>query len=134
MKRSLSFEELKVYRLSEQLCDQIWMIVINWDHLAKNAIGSQLVRSADSIGVNIAEGSGRGSFADNKRFIRIARGSLFETRHWLRRALQRKPLSNGETIILKELIAELGPRLNAYLNSIGTEKTTNTAEVIKDDQ
>lgn len=110
------------------------MIVINWDHLAKNAIGSQLVRSADSIGVNIAEGSGRGSFADNKRFIRIARGSLFETRHWLKRALQRKPLSNGETIILKELIAELGPRLNAYLNSIGTEKTTNTAEVIKDDQ
>ncbi|MFP4503970.1 MAG: four helix bundle protein [Cyclobacteriaceae bacterium] len=134
MKRSLSFEELKVYRLSEQLCDQIWMIVINWDHLAKNTIGSQLVRSADSIGANITEGSGRGSFADNKRFIRIARGSLFETRHWLRRALQRKPLSNGETIILKELIAELGPRLNAYLNSIGTEKTTNTAEVIKDDQ
>ncbi|MFP4290603.1 MAG: four helix bundle protein [Cyclobacteriaceae bacterium] len=134
MKRSLSFEELKVYRLSEQLCDQIWMIVINWDHLAKNTIGSQLVRSADSIGANITEGSGRGSFADNKRFIRIARGSLFETRHWLKRALQRKPLSNGETIILKELIAELGPRLNAYLNSIGTEKTTNTAEVIKDDQ
>ncbi|MFP4094144.1 MAG: four helix bundle protein [Cyclobacteriaceae bacterium] len=134
MKRSLSFEELKVYRLSEQLCDQIWMIVINWDHLAKNTIGSQLVRSADSIGANITEGSGRGSFADNKRFIRIARGSLFETRHWLRRALQRKLLSNDETIILKELIAELGPRLNAYLNSIGTEKTTNTAEVIKDDQ
>lgn len=53
---------------------------------AKDPIGKQIVRSADSIGANIAEGLGRGSFQDNRRFIKIARGSLNETQHWLRLA------------------------------------------------
>jgi four helix bundle protein len=56
---------------------------------AKDTVGKQMVRAGDSIGANIAEGSGRGSFQDNRRFIRIARGSLYETMHWLRRANNR---------------------------------------------
>jgi four helix bundle protein len=80
------FENLQVYQLAEDLSDQIWPIVKKWDKLAKDTVGKQLIRSADSIGANIAEGSGRGSYQDNRRFVRIARGSLFETRHWLRRA------------------------------------------------
>lgn len=77
------------------------------------------MRAADSIGANIAEGSGRGSFKDNQRFVRIARGSLNETQHWLRRAFKRKLLNPDEIAKLKPLVDELAPRLNAYLNSIG---------------
>ena len=44
-------------------------IATGWEPFAKNTIGTQLVRAADSIGANIAEGYGRGSFADNKRFV-----------------------------------------------------------------
>jgi four helix bundle protein len=117
--KSLSFEELEVYQVAERLCDRVWEVVQTWDHLAKNTVGTQLVRSADSIGANIAEGSGRGSFADNKRFVRIARGSLYETRHWLRRAYQRNLLSTSDIEPLKAMMNELSPRLNAYLNSIG---------------
>ena len=114
--KSLSFEELEVYQVTERLCDHVWEVVQTWDHLAKNTVGTQLVRSADSIGANIAEGTGRGSFADNKRFVRIAHGSLYETRHWLRRAYQRKLLSQADIDLLKNLMDELSPRLNAYLN------------------
>ena len=117
--KSLSFEELEVYQVSERLCDRVWEVVQEWDYFAKNTVGTQLVRSADSIGANIAEGTGRGSFADNKRFVRIARGSLYETRHWLRRAYQRKLLSSTDIESLKATMSELSPRLNAYLNSIG---------------
>jgi len=120
--KSLSFEELEVCRLSEQLSDQIWEVVQAWDRLAKNTVGTQLVRSADSVGANIAEGTGRGTFADNKRFVRIARGSLYETRHWLRRAYQRRLLSDIDIESIKKMINELSPRLNAYLNSIGKTK------------
>ena len=88
-----NFENLEVYQVSEKIADEVWRIVGTWDSLARDTVGKQLVRAADSIGANIAEGEGRGSFKDNQRFVRIARGSLNETKHWLRRAYHRKLLN-----------------------------------------
>ncbi|MDZ8083349.1 MAG: four helix bundle protein [Nostoc sp. DcaGUA01] len=113
------FQELQVYQLSEQLADDIWKIVEGWNFFAKDTIGKQIVRAADSIGANIAEGSGRGSFQENRRFIKIARGSLNETQHWLRRAYTRKLLTSEQINAIKTIINELAPKLNSYLNSIG---------------
>jgi four helix bundle protein len=113
------FEDLEVYQLAERLADNVWGIVLSWDNFARDTVGKQLVRSADSIGANIAEGVGRRSFQDNRRFVRIARGSLNETKHWLRRAYKRTLLDDGKVAMLKPLLAELAPRLNAYLRSIG---------------
>ena len=114
-----NFENLRIYQLSEKVADQIWNIVLDWEEFARGTIGRQLVRSADSIGANIAEGSGRGSFPDNRRFVRIARGSLNETKHWLRRAYKRKLLTTTQVGELKPVLDELAPKLNAYLQSIG---------------
>jgi four helix bundle protein len=114
----VNFENLRIYQLSEKLADQIWKSVARWDGFAKDTVGKQLVRAADSIGANIAEGSGRGSNADYRRFLRIARGSLYETLHWLRRAYSRKFLSAKETSELRSIISELSPSLNAYLRSV----------------
>ena len=119
------FEELEVYKLAETLADSIWKVVLSWQSFAKTTVGRQLVRSADSIGANIAEGSGRGSYKDNQRFVRIARGSLNETQHWLRRAFHRNLLDKEIIDELKPLVDELAPRLNAYLNSIGKKTTDN---------
>lgn len=114
-----NFETLEVYQLSETLSDKIWKMVVKWNYFAKNTVGTQLVRAADSIGANIAEGTGRGTFKDNKRFVRIARASLYETKFWLKRASKRNLLSHKQIHELTPLIFELAPRLNAYLNSIG---------------
>ena len=118
------FEMLRVYQLAEEIADLVWEVVIRWDHLAQDTVGKQFIKAADSIGANIAEGTGRGSFADNRRFARIARGSLFEVRHWLRRAYRRKLLSENEVANFRELVDELTPRLSAYINSIGSRKHT----------
>jgi len=75
------FENLRVYQLSEELADEVWDIVILWDDFAKKTVGVQLVKAADSVVANIAEGSGRGSYKDNRHFVRIARGSLKESQH-----------------------------------------------------
>jgi four helix bundle protein len=120
-----AFERLDVYRLSETLCDDIWDITQAWKHFAKDTVGKQLVRAADSIGANIAEGVGRHNYVDNKRFVRIARGSLNEVKHWLRRAYRRRLLSQAEGNRLKPVIDELAPRLNAYLKSIGHTPAKN---------
>jgi four helix bundle protein len=117
-----SFEKLRVYRLAEELADAIWDIARRWQALARDTVGKQIIRATDSIGANIAEGYGRGSYQDNRRFIRIARGSLYETRHWLRRAYRRDFLPAKQVTRLKPLIDNLGPQLNAYLKSIGTTK------------
>src|SRR6266480_6959451 len=84
-----NFEKLRVYRLSENLADELWKTVIGWNYFHRDTVGKQLVSAGDSIGANIAEGVGRGKFLDNRRFVRIARGSLNETKHWLRRAHKR---------------------------------------------
>ncbi|HLO47263.1 MAG TPA: four helix bundle protein [Kamptonema sp.] len=110
------FEELQVYLLAEKLADKIWNIVEEWNQFSKDTVGKQIVRAADSIGANIAEGNGRYSFQENQRFVKIARGSLYETRHWLRRAYVRQLLTNEQVNKLKPIIDELSPKLNAYLN------------------
>jgi four helix bundle protein len=114
-----NFQKLDIYKLAEKLAEEIWNIVIKWDALAKDTVGKQIIRSADSIGANIAEGDGRGSYQDHRRFIKIARGSLYETKHWLRRAYTRELLTTTQVETLKPIIDELSPRLNAYLKSIG---------------
>jgi four helix bundle protein len=107
-----------VYKLSETLADEIWKIVLSWDSFAKDTMGKQIVRGVDSIGANIAEGVGRGSCKDNRRFVRTARGSLNETKHWLRRAYRRGLLTQEQIQKLKPLMDSLAPQLNAYLKSI----------------
>jgi four helix bundle protein len=113
------FENLRVYQLAERLADEIWDIAIKWNVFARDTVGIQSVRAADSIGANIAEGSGRGSFQDNRRFVRIARGSLKETQHFLRRAYRRRLIKDAQVSVIKPLVDELAPKLNAYLKSIG---------------
>ncbi|MGC2237111.1 MAG: four helix bundle protein [Pyrinomonadaceae bacterium] len=123
-----NFENLRAYQLSEDLADRIWSIALNWDNFAKDTVGKQMVRSADSIGANIAEGEGRGSFQDNRRFIKIARGSLQETQHWLRRAFKRNLLTEEQITELKPLVNKLAPTLNAYLTSVGKGNASKDKE------
>lgn len=125
-KRIESFEDFDVYRLAEDLADQVWDIVTRWPDFPRNYLGYQFVKSADSIGANLAEGFGRFHFAENRQFARISRGSLYEARHWLRRAWKGDLLKEEEIKKLQSLLDELAPRLNAYIRSIGRQKVQMT--------
>jgi four helix bundle protein len=129
---TLKLEELRVYQLSENTADAVWTIVRTWDSFARETVGKQLVRAADSIGANIAEGYGRGSFLDNRRFVKIARGSLYEVRHFLRRADKRHLITPESREILRPLLKALPPTLNAYLYSIGREQENPSEHSVAD--
>lgn len=120
-----NFEKLEIYQLAEKLADEIWFIVEKWQYFEKDTVGKQIVRAADSIGANIAEGNGRFSYKDNRRFIRVARGSLNETRHWLRRAYTRNLLTTREIERLKPIIEDLTLKLNGYLRYLKNTSTNN---------
>ena len=114
-----SFQQLRVYQLAEKISNEIWFIVKKWDDFAKHTMGKQIVRSADSVGANIAEGHGRYSYQDNQCFVKIARDSLNETRHGLRLAYARNLLTHKEqSDRLHPLLNKVSPKLNAYLNSL----------------
>jgi four helix bundle protein len=113
-----NFESLRGYQVSERLAGQIWDICLEWSYFARDTVGKQIVRAADSVGANLAEGSGRGTKPEHVRFVRIARASLYETKHWLRRAFQRKLLKEAQIKNLRQLVDELTPLLNAYYRSL----------------
>jgi four helix bundle protein len=128
---TLQFDELEVYQSAEQLADIVWNIVMRWNGLARDTVGKQLVRAADSVGANIAEGCGRQSYRDNQRFVKIARGSLNETKHWLRRAFRRGLLTEAQVSNVKPILDVLPRRLNAYLSSIGKHATAQSKGIAR---
>jgi four helix bundle protein len=78
-----SFRDLDAYRLSAALARDLRSAIGGWPPFDRWSIGIQLVRAAGSVGANIAEGSGRWHRADQRQFLRTARGSLYETEHWI---------------------------------------------------
>ena len=114
----MKFEDLRVFKSAEAFADEVWDIVGDWEMFAKLTVGKQLVRSADSIGANIAEGTGRGASKDNQRFVRMARGSFNEAKYWVRRASRRNLIKPEEADKLNRMIEDIGPSLNAYLKSL----------------
>ena len=109
--------ELDVYKLAEDLSDLIWRDYDRWGRKVQNTIGYQVVRASDSISANIAEGYGRYTPADRKKFYLYSRGSFEETKAWLRKLIRRKILSEQSVEEYKEIIDKLGPKLNAFINS-----------------
>jgi four helix bundle protein len=109
--------ELKVYQLAEELSDMVWNDYDNWPGKAKQTIGLQIIRSSDSIAANIAEGFGRYTPADRKKFYRYSRGSLEETKAWLRKASRRHVITKDRTDEYKSVLDQLGPKLNAFIKS-----------------
>lgn len=115
----MKLEELYVYQLPMRIGDEIWQIVDGWSFFVKDAFGKQLVRSADSIATNIAEGYGRYHYKENLNFCYYSRGSLKETLTWLIKALNRNLISREKFAELNQLCELLSVKLNNYIKTIG---------------
>ena len=90
--------KLDVYCLAEELSDLIWYDFDTWTVKAQKTIGYQIIRSSDSIAANLAEGYGRFTMPDRKKFYLYSRGSFEETKAWLRKAIRRKIISSKSKI------------------------------------
>jgi len=112
-------EDLEVYNLSEIISDKIWKIVTGWEYFAKDTIGKQLCRAADSISANIAEGYGRYHFKENKNFCYYSRGSILEVKSFLRKSKNRNLISEDCYLELYTELQTVHFKLNAYIKYIG---------------
>ena len=85
----MKLEELDMYQMSMEIGEIIWESVDRFSYFAKDTLGKQVVRSADSIAANIAEGEGAFYSGDKVRYLYYARASLFETESWLKKTSNR---------------------------------------------
>jgi four helix bundle protein len=110
--------KLDIYRLALKLSSDIWSIYEKLPKQLQFNIGDQALRSVDSIGANIAEGYGRYHYKDSIKFYYNARGSLWESKHWLfllfKRGLMDKLLYDN----MMSDINILGKKLNNFIESI----------------
>jgi four helix bundle protein len=113
----IALTDLDVYKLGELLSDMVWEDVDHWPEKAQRTIAYQVIRSSDSISINIAEGYGRYTPADRKNFYRYSRGSFEETKAWLYKASKRGIIDELRLSEYQSVIDELGPKLNAFINS-----------------
>jgi len=77
------FRSLKVWAKAHQLALEIYRATANFPRDEQFGLTSQLRRAAASIGANIAEGCGRDSDGDLRRFLEIAMGSASELEYHL---------------------------------------------------
>lgn len=116
---TVDLHELRVYQLAMRVGEDVWSITGGWEWLAKQTIGLQWIRSADSIAANISEGYGRYSFKENAKFCYYTRGSLRETQTWLEKALSRQLLNPGAADDLALRLEALRRQLDNYIHSLG---------------
>ena len=115
---SQSINDLEIYREAMRLGEIIWDMVANWSFFAKDTVGKQLVRAADSIAANLAEGHGRFHFKENRNFCYYSRGSAQETQTWIEKAVRRDLIPDETARSLYRDLDTYKKRLNAYIHTI----------------
>ena len=103
-----SFKDLEVYKRSKELVKETYKITDRYPEKEKYNVVSQLRRSILSIPLNIAEGYGRQSKEDFKRFLRISLGSSNEVEVLLEVSKELKYISENEYTVLSKENEEIG--------------------------
>ena len=115
---NFGFESLEIYKLANEIGRTIWDISSKWKHFDKETLGKQIVRSADSISLNICEGYGRYFYKDKILFFYYSRGSLYETFEALNKAKERNLISADEHRIITQKMVRLAVKLNNYIKTL----------------
>ena len=121
-----TFEDLQVLKSAEVIADLIWKQVSEWKEFAKDVVGKQITRSADSIGANIAESFGRYNFGEKLQFLYYSRGSLFETKYWLNRANVRELMKPTDVQKYVADLTSLARQLNTFASGLKTVRADQT--------
>lgn len=107
-----SFENIIAWQKAKKLTLKIYSI---FDNNKDFSLKDQIQRASVSIMNNIAEGFERGSDADFKRFLFIAKGSCGEVRSMLYLAAELRYISNDDFINLKNQTMEISKAISGFI-------------------
>ena len=110
------FEDLFVWKLSRELCGDIFRIT-KYDTFSKDfKFKEQIRNSSGSVMDNIAEGFERNGNREFIQFLSIAKGSCGETRSQLYRALDFQYIVDSEFNVLKQKTEKLSVTIGKLIN------------------
>ena len=98
------FKKLRVWQLSREFVSEIYKVTSNFPSHELHSMTNQLRRASYSIPSNIAEGCGKKSQKDFKRYLNIAQGSIKEIECFL-------ILAKDLNYISEEVVKELSEKL-----------------------
>jgi len=115
---SFKFESLKVWQLSLELTDEIDQLAHTFPKHELYSLSSQIRRAANSVSLNIVEGSTGLSNAEFKRFLRIANRSALEVVGCLYLAKRRAYLQEEKFAALYNQVEVLVKMIQSLINSL----------------
>ncbi|MCS4054132.1 four helix bundle protein [Salinibacter ruber] len=129
------FEDLEVWQRALDYADQIHDIAEQLPKHERYNLADQMTRAANSIALNIAEGSTGQSDAEQDRFLRIAIRSLLETVASLHLIKRRGYLDDADPLRTAYRDSEtLFAKLQAFRSSLDTDSTVREPSVEYDDE
>jgi four helix bundle protein len=111
----LRLNDIDAYKISFNLSNYVWESVVKWNYLAKDTVGKQFIRSADSVSANIAEGFGRYQKKEKIHFYRYSYGSVKESLDWNEKARIRKLLLSQEYEYIFSELSKLPKLINQLI-------------------
>ena len=112
------FKDLRVWAKAHELTLGIYQKTRTFPKDEMYVLTSQLRRASASIGANIAEGCGRRSDAEMRRFVQIARGSANEVEYHLLLAKDLDFLTAEEHKDLEAKVLEIQRMLASLVQSL----------------
>lgn len=113
-----NFRNLEIWQISVDLIKQIYLLASDFPSSEMFGLSSQIKRSANSVGANIAESSGRFHYKDRANFLFHARGSLIETEHHLFVSKELNFIAEEQFNLAMQTISKLSAKLNSFINKI----------------
>lgn len=113
------YTDLQVYQLSLLLAREVYLLTKNFPRDEMYGMRDQIRRAVASIGANIAEAFGRYHYKDKLVFLYNARGSLYETQHFLELAFVVGYIREDDKLRLLKECRNLSIKLNNFINVIG---------------
>jgi four helix bundle protein len=116
------FRELKVWEKAHQLTLAVYQATATFPKEELYGLTSQMRRSASSIPTNIAEGCGRGSDDDFRRFLQMAMGSASELEYQLLLARDLGYLTAADSERLSAAVVEVKRMLASLITKIKNDR------------
>jgi len=113
-----SYQDLDAWKMGVALVKAVYVLTRGFPSDERFGLTSQLRRAAVSIPSNIAEGWGRGSTQEYVRFLRVARGSLYEVETQLTIACELSLATTEQVEAVKQDADQVGRVLAGLIKSI----------------